>query len=104
MERLTRFTTALSLLTLALVLTACAMSAPDRAPVHQPRVGVVESASVVSLSAAPSAAAGSTSSTPTMGYRLRMEDGSTQNILYAGERFEPGDRVELTSEGRLIRR
>jgi hypothetical protein len=39
-----------------------------------------------------------------MGYRLKMEDGSTQNVLHAGERFERGDRVELTSEGRLIRR
>ncbi len=109
----------------SLVLAACAVSSPDRAPVppaagdavqgssspssppaplppHRPGGGVVESASVVSLSSSPSA--GGTASSPTMGYRLKMEDGSMQNILHAGERFEVGDRVEVTSDGRLIGR
>jgi hypothetical protein len=117
----------LLLMAQSLVLAACAVSSPDRAPVptaagdaiqgssppsspaaplpaHRPGVGVVESASVVSLSSSPSAAAGGSASSPTMGYRLRMEDGSTQNILHAGERFKVGDRVEVTSDGRLIGR
>jgi len=68
-------------------------------------IGTVESASVVSLSSAP-AAAGSTAgpaTSATMAYRLKMADGTTQDVVQAGERFEVGDRVELTREGRLVR-
>ena len=119
-------TMSLLLLAQSLVLAACAVSAPDRSPVptaasdavqaggpaartpaYRPGVGVIESASVVSLSSSPSAAAGGTAGTPsnaTMAYRLKMDDGSTQSVVLAGERFELGDRVEVTSDGRLIRR
>jgi hypothetical protein len=38
-----------------------------------------------------------------MAYRLKMADGTTQDIVQAGERLEVGDRVELTREGRLVR-
>jgi hypothetical protein len=98
---------------LALLLGGCAVSDPQRSaaptsaseavtssPVQRPRVGVIESASVASL---PSASAGGTT-VPTMAYRLRMEDGSTLGVMFAGERFEVGDRVEITSDGRLTRR
>jgi hypothetical protein len=108
----------LFLLAQSLTLTACAVSAPDRpaaptaageatqrspAPTstaQSPGLGVVESASVASL---PSSSAGGTAA-PTMAYRVKMDDGSTRSVLLAGERFEPGDRVELTSDGRLMRR
>jgi outer membrane lipoprotein SlyB len=39
-----------------------------------------------------------------MAYRLKMDDGSTQNIVQSGERFAVGDRVQVTSDRRLSRR
>lgn len=80
-------------------------AAPTRAT-PQPVVGVVESASVVSLSSAPSSAAGGASgpsSSPTMAYRVQMPDGSTQSIVQAGERFEVGERVRVMPDRRLTR-
>ena len=108
------------------MLAACAVSSPDRpvgdapgaqarppiepaAPARatpQPVVGIVESASVVSLSSMPSAAAGGASgpsSSPTMAYRVQMPDGRTQSVVQAGERFAVGDRVRVTADGRLTR-
>ena len=113
-----------------LLLAACAAPEPDRppapvpvaAPTYKPGVGVIESASVVSLPSSRSATAGGTAPHgptmayrlkmedgttphgPTMAYRLKMEDGTTQNIVQAGKRFELGDRVEVTGDGRLVRR
>jgi hypothetical protein len=72
----------------------------------RPGIGIVESASVLSLSSTKSATAGGTagaSTSPTMAYRLKMADGTTQDAVQAGERFEVGDRVQMTREGRLIR-
>lgn len=114
------------LLAQSLLLGACAVSSPDRSatptaasdaiqanapaiagapalPAQRPGVGVIESASVVSLPSSSSAAAGASAS-PTMAYRLRMDDGSTQSVVRAGERFEVGDRVEVTGDGLLIPR
>jgi hypothetical protein len=123
MEQPVKVTTSL-LLAQSLFLGACAVPAPDRPGVptagseavqanapaaapalraQRPGVGVVESASVASLPSSSSAAAGA-SAGPTMAYRLKMEDGSTQNVVQAGERLEVGDRVEVTSDGRLVRR
>ena len=86
-----------------------AAPAPTQTPAPQPPgrsyragIGTVESASIVSLPSSPSAAAGTTG--PTMGYRLKMGDGTTQTVVQPGERFEVGDRVEITGDGRLIRR
>jgi hypothetical protein len=80
---------------------------PTPAPrAYLPGVGVVESASVVSLSSTPSAAAGGTAraaTSPTMAYRLKMADGTTQDVVHAGERFQVGDRVQVTGDGRLLR-
>jgi hypothetical protein len=106
----------------SILLVACTVTQPDRAPVTSPAgspgtparaaamlrpgIGVVESASVVSLPSSSTAAAGGTSraaSGPTMAYRLKMADGSTQDVVQAGERFELGDRVQVTSDGRLVR-
>jgi hypothetical protein len=98
---------------LVLLLAACAAPVGDRPPAPVPAaastyksgVGVIESASVVSLSSSQSATAGGSAPPgPTMAYRLKMEDGTTQNIVQAGVRFELGDRVEVTSNGRLVRR
>jgi hypothetical protein len=38
-----------------------------------------------------------------MAYRIAMPDGSTQSVVQAGERFEVGDRVQVTSDGRALR-
>jgi glutamine cyclotransferase len=38
-----------------------------------------------------------------MAYRLKMADGTTQAVVQAGERFELGDRVQVTPDGRLLR-
>jgi hypothetical protein len=105
----------------SMLLVACAVSpretpapaapaaAPPTAapamPSYQPGVGVVESASVVSLASSPAAAGGTAGApaSPTMAYRLKMADGSTQNVVHTGERFELGERVQVTSDGRLTR-
>jgi hypothetical protein len=109
---------ALAALGLLAMLAACAVSPPDSsvdrtsAPVtpaprtYRPGVGVVESASVVSLSSSPSAAAGGTAraaTSPTMAYRLKMADGTQQDVVQAGERFQVGERVRIASDGRLMR-
>jgi hypothetical protein len=72
--------------------------APGRT--YRPGIGVVESASVVSLSSSSSAAAGGASG-PTMAYRLKMLDGTTQDVVQAGQRFRVGDRVQITREGQV---
>jgi hypothetical protein len=67
----------------------------------RPGVGTVESASVVSLS---SSSAGGTAASPTMAYRVQMADGTSVSIVQAGERFAVGDRVQVSRDGRLMRR
>ncbi|HXJ54048.1 MAG TPA: hypothetical protein VNH16_21900 [Burkholderiales bacterium] len=103
---------------MSLLLAACAAPAPNppppagspastgsTSPAYRPGAGTVESASVLSLSSAPAAAGGTAgpATSATMAYRLKMADGTTQDVVQAGERFEVGDRVELTREGRLVR-
>jgi hypothetical protein len=39
-----------------------------------------------------------------MAYRVQMADGTSVNIVQAGERFSVGDRVQVTREGRLTKR
>jgi hypothetical protein len=100
---------------LSTALAACTLSPPqgtpterpvDAAPaapaarVYRPGIGVVESVSVVSL---PSLSAAGGATGPTMAYRLRMADGTLQDVVQTGERFELGDRVRVTQEGRLAR-
>ena len=74
-------------------------------PAHRPGLGTIESATVLSLSSAPAAAGGTAgpATSATMAYRLKMADGTTQDVVQAGERFEVGDRAEMTPEGRLVR-
>ena len=79
---------ALLVLTPLAMLAACAGSPPDR-----PIEGAVESASVVSLS--------SKASIPRMAYRVRLADGTTKDVVQTGERFEVGERVRISGDGRL---
>jgi hypothetical protein len=74
-------------------------------PAYRPGVGTIESATVLSLSSAPAAAGGTAGpgTSATMAYRLKMADGTAQDVVQAGERFEAGERVEMTREGRLVR-
>ncbi len=107
----------------SVLLAACAVTQPDRSPApapsttpapavppapavaaQRPGIGVVESVSVVSLPSSGSAAGGGTAAGPTMAYRLRMPDGTTQDVVHTGERYALGDRLELTGDGRLVRR
>lgn len=82
--------------------TPAPRATPGASPsAYRPGLGTVESASVVSLSSSSSAAAGGTGAT--MAYRVRMADGSTQNVVQAGERFSVGERAQVTSDGRLVR-
>ena len=67
----------------------------------RPGVGIVESASVVALPSSSPAAGGTAQ--PTMAYRLRMADGSAQDVVQSGPRFQVGERAQLTRDGRLVR-
>ena len=87
-----------------IVKTIAAPPAPTAAPPatksYRPGIGIIESASVVSLPSSSSAAAGG-SSGPTLAYRLKMLDGTTQDVVQTGRRFEVGDRVQVTRQGRV---
>ncbi|HEY7241445.1 MAG TPA: hypothetical protein VH600_19895 [Burkholderiales bacterium] len=96
------------------MLAACATSprdqpvgpaAPEASRTYRAGPGTIESATVLSLSSAPAAAGGTASpaTNATMAYRLKMADGTTQDVVQAGERFEVGDRVQMTGDGRLVR-
>ena len=78
---------------------------PPASRTYRAGPGTVESATVLSLSSAPAAAGGTASpaTNATMAYRLKMADGTTQDVVQAGERFEVGDRVQMTGDGRLVR-
>ena len=84
--------------------SAAAPAAPA-SPAYRPGVGTIESATVLSLTSTPASAGGTAGpgTSATMAYRLKMADGSAQDVVQAGERFEVGERVEMTREGRLVR-
>ncbi len=70
--------------------------------------GVVESISPINVvpPAQPSASAGSSTVAPFNAYRLtvRMDDGTVQTIDQDNRSFVVGDRIQITSDGRVIRR
>jgi hypothetical protein len=74
------------------------------APASRSAYGIVESISLVTPAA--SAAAGGTQPPAVSGpYRitLRMDDGSIQTMMVDSRAFLVGDRVQIMSDGRLIR-
>jgi hypothetical protein len=78
--------------------------APSVPPPYRAGFGIIESVSLVTLPA--SAAAGGTLPPVTSGpYRLtvRMDDGSIQTMIIDSRTLLVGDRVQLMSDGRLLR-
>jgi|SRR6476620_2570215 hypothetical protein len=84
---------------------AAAAPAAPASRTYRAGVGTIESATVLSLSSAPAAAGGTAgpATSARMAYRLKMADGTLQEVVQTGERFEVGERAEMTSEGRLVR-
>jgi hypothetical protein len=79
-------------------------AAPAPASAYRSGYGIVESISLVTLPA--SAAAGGTLPPVVSGpYRItmRMDDGSIQTMVVDNRAFLVGDRVQIMSDGRLIR-
>jgi hypothetical protein len=77
---------------------------PAGSSAYRAGYGIVESISLVTLPA--SAAAGGTLPPVVSGpYRLtvRMDDGSIQTLMLDNRAFLVGDRVQIMSDGRLIR-
>ena len=101
------------------LLGACAVSPPDNTFAYKAGNGTVESVrsarvEVPAGSLPGSAAAGGRVETPlgrlarprwTDGYQLalRMDDGTTQAITQDSNAFHPGERVQVTPEGRVLK-
>ena len=71
---------------------------------YRPGFGIIESISLVTLPA--SASAGGTLPPVASGpYRmtLRMDDGNIQTVIQDTRAFLVGDRIQIMSDGRLIR-
>jgi ABC-type Fe3+-hydroxamate transport system substrate-binding protein len=67
--------------------------------------GIVEAVSLVYQAPTPSASAGGTAAAVPGPFRLmlRMDDGSLQNIVQDYRGFMVGDRVQVTTDGRILR-
>ena len=73
----------------------------------KPGVGVIQTISLGTPAAQASASAGGTTSSAVSGpYRmtLRMDDGTVQTLVVDNRAFLVGDRVQVTPEGRMVRR
>jgi len=70
---------------------------------YRPGSGILESIGLVTLPA--SAAAGGTASAAPGPFRLtlRMDDGSVQTLIQDTRALLVGDRLQITSDGRLFR-
>ncbi len=70
---------------------------------YRPGSGIIESIGLITLPA--SAAAGGTAAPVPGPYRLtlRMDDGTIQTLVQDTRALLVGDRVQITSDGRLIR-
>jgi len=75
------------------------------ASVFKPGMGTVDSIQTVRITSAAQASAGS-SQPDRLAYRLtvRMDDGSLQAIDQDNRNFAVGDRVEIASNGQIVRR
>jgi hypothetical protein len=72
---------------------------------YRPGSGILESIGLITLPAS-AAAGGTATSAPVPGpYRLilRMDDGNIQTVTADTRALLVGDRVQITSDGRLIR-
>jgi hypothetical protein len=81
-----------------------ATSASAGATAHRAGFGIIESISLVNPPA--SASAGATSPPVASGpYRItmRMDDGSVQSVVVDNRAFLVGDRVQVLSDGRIVR-
>lgn len=72
---------------------------PNAAP-YRPGFGVVESSSLV---ARPNAAAGGSATRGIYRLALRMDDGTVQIIDADSRAFMVGDRIQLTTNGQILR-
>jgi hypothetical protein len=74
-------------------------------PSVRPGYGIVEAVSLVHHAPAPSAAAGGTAPAVPGPFRLmlRMDDGTSQEIVQDYRGFLVGDRVQVTADGRILR-
>jgi len=89
--------TVLWTVTLSALVAACAAPSRDEPAANRPTVEgnrPVDGATAPAVAASPSA---------TMAYRLKMADGTMQEVVQTGERFEVGERAEVTREGRRVR-
>ena len=85
--------------------TAVVAAAPVAVP-YRTGYGVIESVSIVRLNPPVLASASAGSSSPiTNAYRLsvRMDDGSVQTIDQDNRAFQAGDRIQITSDGHVLR-
>lgn len=82
-----------SVVAFALVAAGCASVAPDDTFVFTPGIGTVEDVHQPRVARWID------------GYQLglHMDDGTAQTITQTSREFHPGDRVEVTSQGRVVR-
>jgi hypothetical protein len=60
--------------------------------------------SVAAASVVSAAAGGTAASAPAEQLTLRMDDGTTQLLTVQGGKFQLGERVSVTPDGRVLRR
>jgi hypothetical protein len=101
----------------ALALAACSHFPRDDSHAYRSGTGVVESVRAVNEASPPArttgtidgspAATGSTTASPSSveAYQLtiRMDDGKVQTLTQNNSDFRVGDRVQVTSDGRVVR-
>ena len=89
------------------VVPAVPVAVVPAAPVvaYRTGMGTVESVSLVNVPPAATASTGASSPTyPAYRLSIRMDDGSVQTIDQDNRAVMVGDRVEVTSAGRVLRR
>jgi outer membrane lipoprotein SlyB len=70
----------------------------------RPGRGVVDAVTALTYPAYPSASSGaSTPARQVWRLTVRMDDGTTQTLDQDNRAFQPGDRVEITRDGHVVR-
>ena len=83
---------------------AVAPAAVPAAPAWRPGSGTVESVSLVRVATASASTGSSTAGRTAYRLSVRMDDGTVQSIDQDSRSFMVGDRVEISSAGRVSRR